>query len=55
MTDRFRIPVAFVITNNASYRQVKIVRKLVLGDYPLNEKHEGTEPDNPVMNFSMLA
>jgi len=52
---RYRIPVTFVITNNASYRQVKIVRKLVLGDYPLNEKHEGMELDNPVMNFSMLA
>jgi benzoylformate decarboxylase len=52
---RYRIPVTFVITNNATYRQVKIVRKLVLGDYPLNEKHEGMELDNPVMNFSMLA
>lgn len=51
----YRIPVTFVITNNATYRQVKIVRKLVLGDYPLNEKHEGMELDNPVMNFSMLA
>jgi benzoylformate decarboxylase len=52
---RYRIPVTFVITNNATYRQVKIVRKLVLGDYPLNEKHEGMELDNPVVNFSMLA
>jgi len=52
---RYRIPVTFVITNNATYRQVKIVRKLVLGDYPLNEKHEGMELDKPVMNFSMLA
>jgi len=52
---RYRIPVTFVITNNATYRQVKIVRKRVLGDYPLDEKHEGMELDNPVMNFSMLA
>jgi benzoylformate decarboxylase len=52
---RYRIPVTFVITNNATYRQVKIVRKLVLVDYPLNERHEGMELDDPVMNFSMLA
>jgi len=47
--------VTFVITNNATYRQVKLVRKLVLGDYPLNEKHEGMELDAPVIDFSMLA
>jgi benzoylformate decarboxylase len=52
---RYRIPVTFVITNNATYRQVKLVRKIVLGDYPLNEKHEGMELDDPVVNFSMLA
>ena len=52
---RYRIPVTFVITNNATYRQVKLVRKLALGDYPLNEKHEGMELDDPVINFSMLA
>jgi benzoylformate decarboxylase len=52
---RYRIPVTFVITNNATYRQVKIVRKLVLGDYPLNERHEGMELDDPILNFSMLA
>jgi benzoylformate decarboxylase len=52
---RYHIPVTFVIINNATYRQVKIVRRLVLGDYPLNEKHEGMELDRPVMDFSMLA
>jgi benzoylformate decarboxylase len=52
---RYRIPVTFVITNNATYRQVKLVRKLVLGDYPLNEKHAGMEIDDPVIDFSMLA
>ena len=52
---RYRIPVTFVITNNATYRQVKVVRKRVLGDYPLNERHEGMELDDPVINFSMLA
>src|SRR5512139_671593 len=52
---RYRIPVTFVITNNATYRQVKLVRKIVLGEYPLSEKHEGMELDNPVLNFSMIA
>jgi benzoylformate decarboxylase len=52
---RYRIPVTFVITNNATYRQVKLVRKIVLGEYPLNEKHEGMELDDPVLNFSMIA
>jgi benzoylformate decarboxylase len=52
---RYRIPVTFVITNNSTYRQVKLVRKLVLGDYPLNEKHPGMEIDDPVIDFSMLA
>ena len=52
---RYRIPVTFVITNNATYRQVKLVRKMVLGDYPLSERHLGMELDNPVMNFSMIA
>jgi len=47
--------VTFVITNNATYRQVKLVRKIVLGDYPLNEKHKGMELDDPVINFSQLA
>ena len=51
----YRIPVTFIIANNATFRQVKLVRKLVLGDYPLNEKHEGMEIDDPVIDFSMLA
>jgi benzoylformate decarboxylase len=52
---RYRIPVTFVITNNATYRQVKLVRKMVLGEYPLNERHQGMELDDPVLNFSMIA
>ena len=52
---RYRIPVTFVITNNATYRQVKLVRRIVLGEYPLSEKHEGMELDKPVLNFSMIA
>lgn len=52
---RYGIPVTFVVTNNATYGQVKVVRKLVLGDYPLTEKHEGMELDQPVMNFALLA
>ena len=52
---RYRIPVTFVITNNATYGQVKLVRRVVLGDYPLDEKHLGMELDAPVMDFSLLA
>ena len=52
---RYNIPVTFLITNNATYRQVKLTRKIVLGDYPLNEKHDGMELDEPVMDFCMLA
>jgi len=52
---RYDIPVTFVITNNATYGQVKVVRRLVLGDYPLREKHEGMELDRPVMDFTLLA
>jgi benzoylformate decarboxylase len=52
---RYKIPVTFLITNNATYRQVKLVRKLVLGDYPLDEKHDGMELEGPVLDFCMLA
>lgn len=52
---RYQIPVTFVITNNGVYRQVKLVRKAVLGDYPLDEKHEGMELDSPVIDFHLLA
>jgi benzoylformate decarboxylase len=52
---RYRIPVTYVVTNNATYGQVKLVRRLVLGDYPLAERHEGMELDRPVMEFSLVA
>jgi benzoylformate decarboxylase len=52
---RYSIPVTLIITNNATFLQVKLVRKLLLGDYPLNEKHEGMEIDDPIIDFSMLA
>jgi benzoylformate decarboxylase len=52
---RYRIPVTFVIVNNATYRQVKLVRKVVLGGYPLDEKHLGMELDDPVIDFTALA
>lgn len=52
---RYHLPITFIITNNATYRQVKLVRKGILGDYPLNEKHLGMELDEPVINFSELA
>jgi benzoylformate decarboxylase len=52
---RYDIPVTYVVLNNATYGQVKIVRRIVLGDYPLSQKHEGMELDRPVMDFSLLA
>jgi benzoylformate decarboxylase len=51
----YRIPVTFVITNNATYRQVKIVRANILGDYPLDEPHLGLELNDPVIDFCQLA
>lgn len=51
----YRIPVIMIITNNGTYRQVKTVRKRILGDYPLNEPHLGMEIDNPVISFMALA
>ncbi|MCL5734976.1 MAG: thiamine pyrophosphate-binding protein [Actinobacteria bacterium] len=52
---RYEIPVTYVITNNATYGQVKLVRAAVLGPYPLSEKHVGMELDYPVIDFTMLA
>jgi benzoylformate decarboxylase len=52
---RYRIPVTFVVLNNGTYRQVKLVRKHVLGDYPLTERHAGMEIDDPATDFSTLA
>ena len=52
---RYNIPVTFVITNNGVYRQVKLVRKLVLGEYVLTEKHDGMDIDEPVINFRQLS
>ena len=52
---RYDIPVTFLITNNATYRQVKLTRRIALGDYPLNEKHEGMELIDPVIDFCLLA
>lgn len=52
---RYKIPVTYVVTNNATYGQVKLVRRVVLGDYPLGERHDGMELDRPVMDFSLLA
>jgi benzoylformate decarboxylase len=51
----YRIPVTFVIVNNATYRQVKLVRKVVLGPYPLTERHLGMDIDDPVIDFVGLA
>ncbi|MCE5253314.1 MAG: thiamine pyrophosphate-binding protein [Actinomycetia bacterium] len=52
----YRIPVTYVIMNNGTYRQVKIVRRAVLGvQGPLDEKHVGMDIDEPVIDFSGLA
>ena len=51
----YKIPVTYIITNNAVYRQVKCVRKIFMGDYPLNERHLGMELDDPVIDFAQLA
>ncbi len=51
----YKIPVTYVVTNNATYGQVKLVRAAVLGDYPLEERHAGMELDSPVMDWAMLA
>lgn len=53
---RYQIPVTYVITNNATYGQVKLVRQAVLGvQGPLKEKHDGMDLDQPVIDFSALA
>jgi len=52
---RYRIPVTYVITNNGAYRQVKLVRRRLIGDYPLTERHQGMDLDDPAVDFSMLA
>ncbi len=51
----YDIPVTYIITNNATYRQCKNVRKMILGDFPLDEKLIGLELDNPVIDFCLLA
>lgn len=52
---KYSIPVTYVITNNGVYRQVKLVRKRLLGEYDLTERHTGMDIDKPVINFKMLA
>ena len=51
----YNIPVTMIITNNGTYRQVKNVRKRILGDYLLNERHVGMEIDHPRLNFKQMA
>jgi benzoylformate decarboxylase len=51
----YNIPVTWIITNNATYRQVKNVRKAIMGDYPLNEPHLGMEIGDPVIDFASCA
>jgi len=51
----YNIPVAYIITVNASYRQVKIMRKNILGSGKLSERHIGMDLDKPVIDFCQLA
>ena len=51
----YNIPVTFIITSNRTYRQVKLMRKLMLGGGPLNEKQAGMELDEPQIDFCQLA
>lgn len=50
----YNIPVTFIITANATYRQVKIMRRNILGG-ELNERHQGMELDEPIIDFCQLA
>jgi benzoylformate decarboxylase len=51
----YNIPVTFIITANASYRQVKLVRQGTLGEGSLTEKHAGMDLDDPIIDFCQLA
>jgi benzoylformate decarboxylase len=50
----YQIPVTFVIIANATYGQVKVMRKRILGG-EVDERHEGMELDKPMIDFSLLA
>ncbi|MBW1764448.1 MAG: thiamine pyrophosphate-binding protein [Deltaproteobacteria bacterium] len=50
----YRIPVTFIITANATYRQVKLMRNIRLGG-EVDERHAGMELDDPVIDFCKLA
>jgi benzoylformate decarboxylase len=53
---RYGIPVTYVILNNSTYRQVKLVRRAVLGDgEPFTAAHPGMDIGDPAIDFSMLA
>lgn len=47
--------ITFVIISNRSYRQVKIMRKIVLGEGSLADKHPGMDLDEPAIDFCQLA
>ena len=50
----YHIPVTFVIIANATYGQVKVMKKKILGG-EVDERHEGMELDKPMINFGLLA
>ena len=50
----YKIPVTFIITANAAYRQVNIMRKLSVGG-DLTDEHAGMDLNSPVIDFCKLA
>lgn len=50
----YNIPVTFIITANATYRQVKLTRRMRLGG-KLTEKHVGMDLDDPIIDFCKLS
>lgn len=50
----YHIPVTFVIIANATYGQVKVMKKKIMGG-EVHERHEGMELDQPTIDFSLLA
>jgi benzoylformate decarboxylase len=50
----YNIHVTYIVIANRSYRQVKIMRKMLIGG-KLNERHAGMDLDEPAIDFCQLA
>ena len=50
----YDIPVTFIITANATYQQVKLMRKMRMGG-EVNEKHAGMDLEPPVIDLCKLS